>query len=363
MVARRSRIVPVARPRRVARPLSPSAKHCRSRRACQDQLGARLRQRAERVRFRGPVATRPLLRTAGSSLLPKAPCLQALAPSARGTHPAFPHGGRPDPSKRPRKEHPVRRAALFPILLLMLLAAVDAGAQGLDLRIGGFLPRTRDCGIPSNQPAEYTLFQDVCELYAVGRERLRRRLRRDRVQPRGHEERRGGDPPRRLLEDRRHVLPRLRAARQRRQHLPDAAAAHGAARRVAALRAHQQARQDRSVRGRRRRRGLLPVRGVRRLHRLLRSGPPDLRRSLHRRRGRLRRARLRRDPRLREPRLRDRGRGALHVVGHRHGRRLLAQRARPREPHRPVRLDLDGWACMCGSDARGARGAGMPRPG
>jgi hypothetical protein len=49
----------------------------------------------------------------------------------------------------------------------MLLAAVDAGAQGLDLRIGGFLPRTRDCGIPSSQRAEYTLFQDVCELYAV----------------------------------------------------------------------------------------------------------------------------------------------------------------------------------------------------
>jgi len=61
----------------------------------------------------------------------------------------------------------VRRAALFPILLLMLLAAVDVGAQGLDLRIGGFLPRTRDCGIPSSQRAEYTLFQDVCELYAV----------------------------------------------------------------------------------------------------------------------------------------------------------------------------------------------------
>ena len=61
----------------------------------------------------------------------------------------------------------MRRAALFPILLLMLLAAVDVGAQGLDLRIGGFLPRTRDCGIPSSQRAEYTLFQDVCELYAV----------------------------------------------------------------------------------------------------------------------------------------------------------------------------------------------------
>jgi opacity protein-like surface antigen len=61
----------------------------------------------------------------------------------------------------------VRRAALVPTLLLVLLVGVDAGAQGLDLRIGGFYPRLRDCGIPSNVPAEYTLFQDVCELYAV----------------------------------------------------------------------------------------------------------------------------------------------------------------------------------------------------
>ena len=61
----------------------------------------------------------------------------------------------------------MRRAALYPTLLLVLLAGVDAGAQGLDLRIGGFYPRLRDCGIPSNVPAEYTMFQDVCELYAV----------------------------------------------------------------------------------------------------------------------------------------------------------------------------------------------------
>ena len=61
----------------------------------------------------------------------------------------------------------MRRAALVPSLLVVLLAGVDAGAQGLDLRIGGFYPRLRDCGIPSNVPAEYTLFQDVCELYAV----------------------------------------------------------------------------------------------------------------------------------------------------------------------------------------------------
>ena len=62
----------------------------------------------------------------------------------------------------------MRRAALsFTLLLTLLAAAPEAGAQGLDLRIGGFLPRLNDCGVPSSQPAEYTLFQDVCELYVV----------------------------------------------------------------------------------------------------------------------------------------------------------------------------------------------------
>jgi hypothetical protein len=59
----------------------------------------------------------------------------------------------------------VRRAALSSTLLLALLFAPEVRAQGLDLRIGGFYPRLRDCGIPSSQLAEYTLFQDVCELY------------------------------------------------------------------------------------------------------------------------------------------------------------------------------------------------------
>ena len=58
------------------------------------------------------------------------------------------------------------------ILSLTLLALLVAGASrldagGVDLRIGGFFPRGRDCGIPSNQRAEYTLFQDDCELYFV----------------------------------------------------------------------------------------------------------------------------------------------------------------------------------------------------
>jgi len=61
----------------------------------------------------------------------------------------------------------VRRAALTSTLLLALLVVAEAGAQGLDLRIGGFLPRLSDCGVPSSLPAEYTLFQDVCELYVV----------------------------------------------------------------------------------------------------------------------------------------------------------------------------------------------------
>jgi hypothetical protein len=52
-------------------------------------------------------------------------------------------------------------------LLALAMTAPEAGAQGLDFRIGGFLPRLRDCGVPSSQRAEYTLFQDVCELYVV----------------------------------------------------------------------------------------------------------------------------------------------------------------------------------------------------
>jgi hypothetical protein len=64
----------------------------------------------------------------------------------------------------------VRRATLSLTLLALLLAGASrAGASGLDLRIGGFFPRGRDCGIPSAQKAEYTLFQDVCELYIVGK--------------------------------------------------------------------------------------------------------------------------------------------------------------------------------------------------
>jgi outer membrane protein W len=61
----------------------------------------------------------------------------------------------------------VRRAAASITLLLALVSAAPAAqAGGLDLRIGAFLPRQHDCGIPSNVPAEYTLFQDVCELYS-----------------------------------------------------------------------------------------------------------------------------------------------------------------------------------------------------
>jgi len=60
----------------------------------------------------------------------------------------------------------VRRATLSLALVAVLLAGGSpAGASGFDVRIGGFFPRGRDCGIPSSRPAEYTLFQDVCELY------------------------------------------------------------------------------------------------------------------------------------------------------------------------------------------------------
>jgi hypothetical protein len=62
----------------------------------------------------------------------------------------------------------VRRTILSLILLpLLFVGASRADAGGVDLRIGGFFPRGRDCGVPSNQRAEYTLFQDDCDLYFV----------------------------------------------------------------------------------------------------------------------------------------------------------------------------------------------------
>jgi len=62
----------------------------------------------------------------------------------------------------------VRRATLSLTLLALLVATAGrATASGFDARIGGFLPRGRDCGIPSSQRADYTLFQDDCELYFV----------------------------------------------------------------------------------------------------------------------------------------------------------------------------------------------------
>jgi hypothetical protein len=61
----------------------------------------------------------------------------------------------------------MRRALMSLILLPALLsgAATQANAGGLDVRLGAFFPRALDCGVPSDVPAEYTLFQDVCELY------------------------------------------------------------------------------------------------------------------------------------------------------------------------------------------------------
>jgi hypothetical protein len=62
----------------------------------------------------------------------------------------------------------VQRAILSLTLLPLLMASAGpASAGGFDLRLGAFIPRARDCGIPTSQPAEYTLFQDVCELYFV----------------------------------------------------------------------------------------------------------------------------------------------------------------------------------------------------
>ena len=53
-------------------------------------------------------------------------------------------------------------------LILLLVGAGRADAGGVDLRIGGFIPRMRDCGVTTPNP-EYTLFRDVCDLYFIGK--------------------------------------------------------------------------------------------------------------------------------------------------------------------------------------------------
>lgn len=53
-------------------------------------------------------------------------------------------------------------------LILLVAGAGRAEAVGLDLRVGGFFPRLRDCGVAAPNP-EYTLFRDVCDLYFVGK--------------------------------------------------------------------------------------------------------------------------------------------------------------------------------------------------
>ncbi|HEX9186490.1 MAG TPA: hypothetical protein VGB87_05450 [Vicinamibacteria bacterium] len=53
-------------------------------------------------------------------------------------------------------------------LILLLAGAGRADAGGLDLRMGGFFPRMRDCGVAAENP-EYTLFRDVCDLYLIGK--------------------------------------------------------------------------------------------------------------------------------------------------------------------------------------------------
>jgi hypothetical protein len=63
----------------------------------------------------------------------------------------------------------VRRVMAGLGLILLVAGAGPASAGGLDLRIGGFFPRMRDCGVPSSQRADYTLFQDDCELYMLGK--------------------------------------------------------------------------------------------------------------------------------------------------------------------------------------------------
>ena len=175
----------------------------------------------------------------------------------------------------------MRRAAASITLLLALLAAAPAAhAGGLDLRVGAFLPRQRDCGVPSSVPAEYTLFQDVCELYAASEifKRPPSTAAYSAVSSTTTSSLKNvelGRPLRLLLEDHRHLLPRLRAAADlgggniyqtlRLQTWPLGMSL----RFIPTGKKHQ----VRALRRRRHRRGLLPLRGVRRLHRLLRPGP------------------------------------------------------------------------------------------
>jgi hypothetical protein len=62
----------------------------------------------------------------------------------------------------------VRRAMAGLGLILLVAGAGRAEAGGVDLRVGGFFPRMRDCGATAPNP-EYTLFRDVCDLYFVGK--------------------------------------------------------------------------------------------------------------------------------------------------------------------------------------------------
>ena len=53
-------------------------------------------------------------------------------------------------------------------LILLVAGAGRAEAGGVDLRIGGFFPQMRDCGVSAERP-EYTLFRDVCDFFFVGK--------------------------------------------------------------------------------------------------------------------------------------------------------------------------------------------------
>ena len=65
----------------------------------------------------------------------------------------------------------MRRVLSSLILLPLLMGAPSpASAGGLDVRLGAFVPRARDCGVPFDEPPKYTLFQDVCDLFIVSKE-------------------------------------------------------------------------------------------------------------------------------------------------------------------------------------------------
>ena len=293
----------------------------------------------------------------------KGPYLQAFGAISRGIHPAMAHAEGPG-TRAGAKETTVRRAAASITLLLALVAAAPAvDAQGLDLRIGAFLPRQRDCGVPSSIGRRSTRCSRTCasSTTRASTGAFDGGVRRRRVQPRHHEATSRSavhfDGYSKTVDTfyRDYERPPSLGGGNIFQTLRLRTAPLGLSLRFIPT-------------GKRHK--LAPYVGggidavfykyeeFGRLHRLLRPGPRDPSRPLHRRGDGVRRARARRLPLLRQPRHRDRGRGAS-TCGRRTTWATTSRRTSgPREPDRPVGVDLHGWRAPAGSSAPAASSTG-----